>query len=302
MAIPPDLSALQQGARVHDPLLVRSIETRHGDNGPFTFLTLGNGSGTIPTAPFWLADQPRVAGITSGDVVQVIGEVSSYRNRRQLSVSSIRVLPPDSIDWHLLLPSAGNPGPYWETIDRWLPEIEPRRLRSAAEAFFLDDHFRSRFGECPAATTGPLAALGGLLKHTVEVAAVARTLGRVLGADPNLTLSGALLHDIGKLEAFEWRTGFRLSAPGLRLGPAVLGTAMLQQRLCSETAPLLTTAELQELQHIQLVAGDTGIADAYSLSAKTVALANGVSVLGAVSAVELEDAHAIGVFGASKES
>lgn len=299
MANLPDLPSLQQGTRLQDPLLVRGVETRQSDNGPFTVLTLGNGTGTIATAPFWLADQPRVAGIVTGDVVQVIGEVSSYRNRRQLSVSSIRVLPQDTVDWHDLLPSAGRPGPFWETIDRWLPEIEPRRLRSAVEAFFLDEGFRSRFGECPAAIAGPQATLGGLLKHTVEVAAVARTLGRVLGADPNLTLAGALLHDIGKLEAFEWEAGFQLSAAGRRLGPAVLGTAMLQMRLCPQAAPLLTTPELHELQHIQLVAGDINAVQPNTLSAKTIELADDANVQGAEAAAGLEDAQAIGLFGVS---
>ena len=302
MANQPHLPSLQQGTRLQDPLLVRGVETHQSDNGPFTGLTLGNGTGTIPTAPFWLADKQNVAGIVTGDVVQVIGEVSSYRNRRQLSVSSVRVLPPDSVDWHELLPSAGKPGPYWETIDRWLPEIEPRRLRGAVEAFFLDDNFRSRFGECPAAIAGPQATIGGLLKHTVEVAAVARTLGKVLGTDPNLTLAGALLHDIGKLEAFEWESGFRLSAAGLRLGPAVCGTVMLQRRLCPEATPLLTTAELLELQHMQLAAADDATAvQPNTLSAKTIELANGASVQGAAVAVELEDSTAIGLFGVPRD-
>jgi len=297
----PDLPSLQQGTRLQDPLLVRGVETHQSDNGPFTVLTLGNGTGTIPTAPFWLADQSLVAGIAAGDVVQVIGEVSSYRNRRQLSVSSVRVLPPDSVDWHDLLPSAGRPGPYWETIDRWLPEIEPRRLRDAVEAFFLNDNFRSLFGECPAAIAGPQATIGGLLKHTVEVAAVARTLGRVLGADPSLTLAGALLHDIGKVEAFEWESGFKLSAAGRRLGPAVTGTVMLQQRLCPEAAPLLTTAELHELQHMQLVAGDANAVQPNTLSAKTIELADGASVEGAAVSARLEDTEAISLFGVSGE-
>jgi 3'-5' exoribonuclease len=301
MANPPDLPLLPQGTRLQDPLMVRGVETHQSDNGPFTVLTLGNGTGTIPTAPFWLADQTRVAGIARGDVVQVIGEISSYRNRRQLSVSSVRVLPPESVDWHDLLPSAGRSEPFWETIDRWLPEIEPRRLRSAVEAFFLDDPFRSRFGECPAAIVGPQATIGGLLKHTLEVAAVARTLGRVLGTDPNLTLAGALLHDIGKLEAFEWKAGFQLSPAGRRLGPVVLGTVMLQERLCPEVAPLLTTAELSELQHIQLVAGHAGAVQPITLSATTIQLADGASVQGAAAAVDLEDAEAIGLFGVPGE-
>ena len=49
--------------------------------------------------------------------------------------------------------------------------------------------------------------LGGLLKHTVEVASIARAIARVCRAEPDLVLAGVLLHDIGKLDAYRWDGG-----------------------------------------------------------------------------------------------
>jgi len=296
MAQPPNLASLQVGARLQDPLLVRRVETRDSGAGGFTILTLGNATGVITSAPFWLADQPRIAGITHGDVVQVIGEVTTYRDRRQLDISSIRVLPHGSIEWGTLMPSVGDPAPYWETIDRWLLEIEPRRLRTAVETFFLDLELRDRYTHCPAALSGSQAILGGLLKHTVEVTAIARTLARVMSADPGLTLAGALLHDIGKTEAYTWAGVFELSDSGAQLGPDALGSIMLERRLRAPSAPVLTEAEVRELQHIVLAAGPGSVVPR-TLAAKAIQLADAASVEAAQAVTNLDAVDVASLFG-----
>ena len=289
------------GTRVQDPMLVRQVELCTGESGPFTVLTLGNRSGSLPSSPFWVRDQPQIAGITKGNVVQVIGEVTSYRDRRQLAVSSIRVLPTESVEWQQLVPSAGDPDPYWETIDRWRSEIRPLRLREATDAFFADADFREAFQQCPADLTGPHAILGGLLKHTVEVAAIARVLGRVFGADGSLVLAGALLHDIGKTESYDWNRGFEPTLAGQRLGSDNLGTVMLERRLHAVAPPMLSEAELQELQHIIVVAGSErlsgGGVEPRHLPAMVVRMANDGSVRGAAWAEGLQDLDSHELYG-----
>jgi 3'-5' exoribonuclease len=277
-------------------MVVRRVEIRGSGAERFTVMTLGNASGVIDTAPFWLGDAPEIAGIARGDAVQVIGEITTYQQRRQLKVSSLRVLPGDSVDWRALMPSVGDTRPYWETIDQWIPAVEPTRLRSAVETFYRDERFRDRFSQCPAALTGPHAMLGGLLKHTVEVAAIARTLGRVMRADVGLTVAGALLHDLGKTEAYTWDGAFALSESGGRLGQAALGSIMLERRLRSPSAPLLTQDEVRELQHIVLVTGSTGVMPR-TLAAKAVQLAEAASGEAAVAMNELEDGEALRLFG-----
>ena len=78
-----DLAELVPGQRVQDPLLILDVERRGGDT-PHTVLTFQNASGRLPSAPFWLEDQPKIAGLAPGDVAQVIGEVALYRGQRQL--------------------------------------------------------------------------------------------------------------------------------------------------------------------------------------------------------------------------
>ncbi len=108
---PPDLKQLAIGDRVQDPLLVLEIEQRESARGGFTTLTLGNCHGQLATAPFWAEDQPRIAGSRGAIVAQVIGEVGQYNGRRQLKVSSIRVLPRGTSRLAPAPPLGGRGGP-----------------------------------------------------------------------------------------------------------------------------------------------------------------------------------------------
>ncbi len=250
MPAPPDLKQLAVGSRVQDPLLVVDVEQRDSARGPFTILTLGNCHGQLSTAPFWAEDQPRIAGIERGAIAQVIGEVGQYGGKRQLKVSSIRILPRGAVDWHLLLPSVGDVAPYWETLDRWRGEIRGPRLRRTIDLFYGDADFRRRYEECPASTVGHHAELGGLLKHTCEVAVIGRAIAKVCRADQDLVLAGVLLHDIGKLDAYRWQGAFEITEDGALLGHVTLGMLMLDRRVGEEDPAPCTDQELTILQHL----------------------------------------------------
>ncbi len=248
-----DLTRLEVGHRLQDPLLVLEIDQRGSGEGSFTVLTFGNSTGRIASAPFWFEEQPRVAGVGRGDVVQVIGEVTTYRDRRQLKVTSLRVLPRGNVDWRSLLPSVGDTTRYWEVLDQWRRDIAGGRLRDTLALFYEDDDFRRRYGECPASLSGHHAMLGGLLKHTAEVATIGRAIARTIPrADPDLVLAGVLLHDIGKLESYRWEGVFEMTDRGALYGHVVLGTLMLERRIRDCPAPPCEPAELDLLHHLIL--------------------------------------------------
>jgi 3'-5' exoribonuclease len=247
-----DLPSLRPGDRVQDPLLVRDVEEKAYEGGRFTVLTLGNATGTIESAPVWQDARALVEGIRPRHVVQVIGQVGEYGGRRQLEITSLRLLPEGAADLDQLLPSVGEPGPYWEKLDGWRREIRKPRLAAVLALFYGDDEFRRRYERCPASVGGHHAAVGGLLKHTVEVGFIARAIAKAAAADPELVLAGVLLHDIGKVESYRWDGVFEHTDVGHLLGHVVLGALMLERRL-SETHPApCTAAERDLLLHLIL--------------------------------------------------
>jgi 3'-5' exoribonuclease len=154
------------------------------------------------------------------------------------------------VDWRKLLPSTGDVAPHWARIDGWRAAVRGRRLRCVIGLFYDDQAFRRRYGECPASTVGHHAELGGLLRHTCEVASIGIAIAREAGADADLVLAGALLHDIGKLEAYQWSGAFETTETGALLGHVSLGMLMLGRRIAAEERPPCTERELLLLQHL----------------------------------------------------
>jgi 3'-5' exoribonuclease len=252
--MPPvlDLPSLRPGERVQDTLLVLDAEQKRFDGGDCTVLTFGNASGRLSSAPFWDREQAMIEGVRRGHVVQVLGEVADYRGHRQLRVSSLRLLPPASVELGRLMPTVGSVARLWETVDGWRAEIRAPRLAAVVGLFYEDGDFRRRYERCPASVAGHHAALGGLLQHTVEVGAIARTIARAAGADAELVLAGALLHDIGKIEAYSWDWVFDYTEAHYLVGHVVLGAMMLERRLDEAPEPPCTPVERQLLRHLIL--------------------------------------------------
>jgi len=241
------------GAHVEDTLLVHEVDQRtQNDGSPFVVLTLGNGSGKLKTAPFWSSEVHKVAGLEKGAVVSVVGDIGEFRGDRQLKVASIRSVPREMVDWKRLLPSVGDVTPWWTTVDKWTADMAEGPWKRAVTLFYGDGEFRSRYERCPASLSNHHAALGGLLKHTVEVGAIAKTMAKAAGATWDVVLAGVLLHDIGKLEAYAWDGPFTMTEPGSLLGHVVLGSLMLDRRLDEEEQPPVSDAERLALQHLVL--------------------------------------------------
>jgi 3'-5' exoribonuclease len=95
--------------------------------------------------------------------------------------------------------------------------------------------------------------LGGLLLHVFEVTDIARYIARtVRKADQDLVIAGAMLHDIGKVEAYGVSPdGFSHTPTGMLLGHVTLGALMFDRRL-RDSGLALTTAQRDELLHFIL--------------------------------------------------
>ncbi len=248
----PNPAPLGPGSQVTGRFLVSDVQARGGEF-PHTILLLTRAGERIATAPFWEAERHRIEGVARGDVVEVAGSVGLYRGRPQLQVDSLRPLLPEAIAWDELLPSVGPVTAYWESLDQWRAALTAPRLAAVLGLFYDDPNFRARYQRCPASLAGHHAALGGLLLHTVEVAVLTQELARLYPtADPELLLAGALLHDIGKLEAYRWERGFGSTEAGSAIGHVVLGALLLERRIRAAPAPPCTEAELLLLQHLVL--------------------------------------------------
>jgi 3'-5' exoribonuclease len=258
--MPLSIPNLSTGERFAGELLVYDrAERKTTDGKPYVVLTLGNASGKIETAPIWFEKLEWADGARSGKVVQAIGDVTEFGKtgpkKKQLSLTGpVRILPDDMFRAEEFLPSIdGDCAKLWSWVDKVRAEVESATLRRVLDLFFADDDFRVRFERTPASTGGHHAKLGGLLMHVYEVTNIAKQTARTMKANVDLAVTGALLHDIGKVESYEIGPGgFTFTPCGLLLGHVVLGTLMLERRVAAAGGSVCSDAQLTELHHMIL--------------------------------------------------
>lgn len=255
---PLDIPRLAVGEKIQGMFLISERAEKTPQNGdPFVILTLGNCTGSICTSPVWANQSEWAEGASRGKIVQAIGQVQLYprTGARQLALTAaLRVVPNDQVVMTDFLPGvAGGCDKLWEWIDRVRSEIRSATLRRVLDLFYADEAFRLRFERTPASVGGHHAMLGGLLLHVFEVTTIARATAKSVRADLDLVTAGALLHDIGKVEAYSVsNAGFGHTNCGMLIGHVVLGAMMLERAVVKAGDDVCSDVQQMELQHIIL--------------------------------------------------
>jgi 3'-5' exoribonuclease len=197
---------LQDGQDVDQVLLVRAAESRRRrDGSAFTRLALGDRSGQVVAI---LSDG--VAEVEDlcrpGRPVRVEGRFERHaRWGPQIAVRALAEPAPGSFDLAELVDGPARSAQQMEADLRELVgTIQDPDLRALLERI-LGEHTDSgrRYRRAPAAKHYHQAYVHGLLEHSVSVAQGVHALAaRFPGIDHDVAVTGALLHDIGKLEAY----------------------------------------------------------------------------------------------------
>lgn len=198
---------LQDGCRVATPLLVRGVELRCGrEGGEYLRLTLGDRTGTVPALVLDGVDDAR-AVCRAGEVVHVVGcfDVDARFGARLL-VEEVRAVPEGAFDAEQLIDGpARPPAQMEEDLRELITTVQSRHLRRLLQEIFgADSPTWERFRQAPAAKHYHHGYRHGLLEHSLTVAQAVSAISAVFGGiDRDVAVTGALLHDIGKLDAYD---------------------------------------------------------------------------------------------------
>ncbi len=176
--------------------------------------------------------------------------MTAYRGVLRVSVETMRPAP--RYDLREIMPA----GP--RDIDEMLEElrghvraIEDRGLGLLVRSIFADREFMKRFKACPATRSAHHAYISGLLEHTVAVAGICRTMADIHPQiDADILLAGALLHDIGVVDALEFQTSIELTDRGRLIGPSILGERRLMKS--AGGADFVPEQVVDHLAHMQI--------------------------------------------------
>ncbi|HEX9092592.1 MAG TPA: HD domain-containing protein [Coriobacteriia bacterium] len=216
------VSDLSEGTAVDSLFAVRSRDLRAARTGDaYLAMELADRTGAMSAVMF--RPGPEEWSVPPGSVARVRGTVTSYRGVRRVSVESLRPAPVYQRGDMIATGSRKREElvAAFETLRRG---VSHEGLRAVLQDVFGDRGFVDRFCECPAAVRYHHAYVGGLLEHTVGVASLCRVLAsRYDGADADLLVSAALLHDVGTVEELRFDTSVELTDAGRLLGHVVLG-------------------------------------------------------------------------------
>ncbi len=194
------------GLELDQVLLVRAVEGRaRRDGGDFLKLTLGDRSGQVQ-ATVWDGVAEAAVLARPGEPVRVIGRFSVHPNYgAQINLRALRAARPGSFDLDDLLDGPSREVGQMEAAVRDLVEtIQNPHLRGLLE-FLLGERSEiwAAYRVAPAAKHYHQAYRHGLLEHCLTVAeAVSAASATFPGIDRDVAVTGALLHDIGKLDAY----------------------------------------------------------------------------------------------------
>ena len=230
------LRDLHDGQQVASAFCVRERELRQKKNGEdFLKLMLSDRSGTVE-AVAWEEVADCFAAAEPGSVVHVTGRFSvNPKFGRQITMEAVRPAAPGEYE-----PEQIHEGPpvAVERLEADLRElvatIQEPQLRLLLERFFAADSPRwARFREAPAAKYYHQAYRHGLLDHTLSVAqGVSAAAALFPGIDRDIAVTGALLHDIGKTEAYnDDPLAIDLTDAGRLLGEIPLGYYMVRREI-----------------------------------------------------------------------
>ncbi|MDD4803526.1 MAG: HD domain-containing protein, partial [Syntrophomonas sp.] len=116
-------------------------------------------------------------------------------------------------------------------FEEYLQSIEDSHMSAVLERIFSAE-IRPVFFNAAAAKSIHHNYSGGLLEHTLEVADLCMRACPVFPSlNRDMLLTGALLHDIGKIEELEMKVVPQYSVEGRLLGHVVMGTELLTQEI-----------------------------------------------------------------------
>jgi 3'-5' exoribonuclease len=199
---------------------------------PYLALTLGDRSGHLE-AKMWDNVEEVIDAFEQDDFVKIKGLLNKYKNRFQITIHKLRQLGDSEIDFADYLPKTSKDiGELWQTLAGLVATFQNPFLKSLVESFMADAELAEAYRTAPAAKTLHHAFIGGLLDHVVSLSKscdlVCRNYPQI---NRDLLLTGAFLHDIGKIHELAYNRSFAYTTRGQLLGHMVIELEMLQAKI-----------------------------------------------------------------------
>jgi 3'-5' exoribonuclease len=199
---------------------------------PYLALTLGDRTGQVE-AKMWDNVEEVLEAFEQDDFLKVKGLINKYKQRFQLTIHKLRKLGDSEIEFADYLPKTTKDiDELWRTLSDFVSGFQNQHLKTLVQAFMADPEIAAAYRNAPAAKTLHHAYIGGLLDHVVSLFRSCDLISRNYPQiNRDLLLTGAFLHDIGKIHELTYNRSFSYTTKGQLLGHMIIELEMLQAKL-----------------------------------------------------------------------
>ncbi len=205
--------------------------------GQYVALTLGDKTGALE-AKMWEEFTDAFSTCGEGCYVKVQGRIESYKGKWQMTLLKMRSAAESEVEARDFQPVSDRPMEEMDAELRGLvAAFRNEDLRRLVLAFLDDPEIGPAFRVAPAAKMLHHAWLSGLLEHVLGLAKLVLAMAPFYPeVDADLAVTGAILHDIGKVRELSWKTNFTYTLEGQLIGHISIAQGMLREKV-KELAP-----------------------------------------------------------------
>lgn len=228
----PRISELTGAATGWGYFLCSKKELRSGKSGHYLALVLQDISGEIKAKVFQDVDVLKEE-FDAGEFVKLQARGNLFNQRLELVIDKIRRVDPqrdaaEGFREEDCIPCAPRPlDEMWQELEARIADVSSPAVRELLTRIVAKHGDRLRVW--PAAQTVHHAYRGGLLEHVLKIIESVMFLADAYGANRDVLVAGAILHDIGKLEELSYGVATEYSVEGNLIGHITIGAAFVRE-------------------------------------------------------------------------
>ena len=223
---------------------------RTKNNKPYLELVLQDKTGQIKGRMFNKKANNEFEKIEENTVYNIVGKIQEFpANSNKYNILIDRIIISKKFNDDDFIRKIENQDSHMNYLLETIKDIQDSEIKTVLTSLFADKTFVEKFVNAPAAKRYHHNYKGGLLVHTNEVVEICKSISNIYeDINRDLLLAGAILHDIGKIETYDYESDeIDMNYEGVMLEHLFIGGCIIKEHMNSLNISKKTKTDLIHL-------------------------------------------------------